>query len=250
MVICNSRFTASTLKGLFNKAPFEILHYPVKCSTKDLDTSQREALRSRFNTAPEAIVIVQASRMEAWKGHGLLLEALARLAHVPRWVCWIGGGPQRREEVDYANSLRAYAVDLGIDRRIRFLGQRSDVAELLSATDIYCQPNLGSEPFGIAFIEAMYAGLPVVTTAAGGPLEIIDDSCGALVQPKDVASLAAELEMLIGDAVLRHQLGRAAVRRAVQLCDPATQLSRLHDMLMRVADHRVIESPQCLQSGS
>ena len=66
---------------------------------------------------------------------------------------------------------------------MRWLGQRRDVPELLAAADIYCQPNVGAEPFGIVFVEALYTGLPVVTTALGGALEIIDASCGVLVPP-------------------------------------------------------------------
>jgi glycosyltransferase involved in cell wall biosynthesis len=233
LVICNSRFTASTstLKRFLNRVPFEILHCPVPHRTKKLDSAQREALRSSLDTKPEAIVVLQTSRMQALKGHRLLLDALALLAHMPQWVWWIAGGPQRPEEVEYATSLRAHAVNLSLDRRIRFLGERSDVAELVLAADIYCQPNFRPEAFGIAFIEAMHAGLPVVTTAAGGPLEILDESCGVLVRPEDVASLAAELEGLICSEGRRRQLAAAAVRRATELCDPATQLRLLHCMI-------------------
>ena len=120
LVICNSRFTASTLRQLFNRTPFEILYNPVVRSAKKLESAQRTTLRSRFDTAPEALVLIQASRMQPWKGHRLLLQALARLAHLPQWVCWIAGGPQRQREVEYANSLRGPAVELGIERAYTF----------------------------------------------------------------------------------------------------------------------------------
>jgi glycosyltransferase involved in cell wall biosynthesis len=233
LVICNSRFTASTLGRLFSVAPFETLYYPVVRRAEKLDSAQREALRSRLNTASEAVVILQASRMESWKGHWLLLDALARLADVPQWFCWIAGGPQRHEEIAYAKALQARALVLGLAPRIRFLGQRSDVAQLLAAADIYCQPNLGAEPFGIAFIEAMHAGLPVVTTAAGGPLEIFDESSGVLVKPNDAASLAAQLGTLMRNEGMRSRLGVAGVCRAVQLCDPGNQLRRLHAIIQQ-----------------
>jgi glycosyltransferase involved in cell wall biosynthesis len=240
LVICNSRFTAATLGRLFRGMPFETLYNPVEHCAGILEAAQREALRRGLDTASEAVVLMQASRMEPWKGHGLLLEALARLADVPQWVCWIAGGPQRREEVAYAETLRARAIELGLERRVHFLGQRSDVAQLLLAADIYCQPNLRPEPFGIAFIEAMHAGLPVVTTAAGGLLEIIDESCGVLVQPNDAASLAFRLETLIGNGELRHRLGVAGVRRAIQLCDASTQLQRLHAIMRRAAGEQTM----------
>jgi len=56
-------------------------------------------------------------------------------------------------------------------RRVRFVGERLDVARILAAADIFCQPNIEAEPFGIVFIEALYAGLPVVASASGGALE-------------------------------------------------------------------------------
>ncbi|MBV8055274.1 MAG: glycosyltransferase family 4 protein [Deltaproteobacteria bacterium] len=235
LVICNSRYTASTLGRLFSAVSPETLYYPVVCHAEKLESAQREVLRSRLNTTSEAVVILQASRMEPWKGHWLLLDALARLAEVPQWVCWIAGGPQRHEEIAYAKALHARATALGLTPRIRFLGQRADVVQLLAAADIYCQPNLSAEPFGIAFIEAMHAGLPVVTTAAGGPAEIIDDSCGVLVQPNDPASLAAQLETLVKNEGLRRQLGAAGVRQATQFCDPGTQLQRLHGIIRQTA---------------
>ena len=235
LTICNSWFTASTstLTGFLNRVPFEILYCPVRSCTKNLDSVQREALRRDLDTEPESIVIVQVSRMQALKGHRILFEAVARLVHLPQWVCWIAGGPQRDDELEYTNSLRALASDLRIEPRIRFLGQRSDIADLLLAANIYCQPNVGPEAFGIALIEAMQAGLPVVTTAAGGPLEILNESCGVLVPPDDPISLAAELETLISNEGRRRQLGVGATRRATQLCDPATQLWRLYFTIIR-----------------
>ena len=98
------------------------------------------------------------------------------------------GGAQRPEEQEYMREIQEKAIQLGIGERVRFLGQRSDVPSLLAAADIFSQPNLGAEPFGIVFIEALAAGLPVVTTAMGGPQEIIDESCGFVAPPGDAES--------------------------------------------------------------
>jgi glycosyltransferase involved in cell wall biosynthesis len=95
LVICNSRFTASTVKRLFSPVSLEILYYPVVHHAKKIESHQREKLRSSLNTPAEAVVLIQASRMQPWKGHPLLLDALGRLAHLPHWICWIAGGPQR-----------------------------------------------------------------------------------------------------------------------------------------------------------
>lgn len=127
--------------------------------------------------------------------------------------------------------LRAEAAALGIGPRVNFLGERSDIARLLAAADIYCQPNICPESFGITFVEAMYAGLPVVTTAIGGALEIVDGSCGMLVEPNEPAALARALGKLIEDRELRARLSAAGPAHAAALCDPARQMAHLAEPL-------------------
>ena len=169
--------------------------------------------------------------MEGGKGHELLLLALTTLRELPSWVAWIVGGAQRPQELYYLSSLKKAAAALGIEDRVMFLGQRSDVPRILEAADIHCQPNTGPDSFGITFIEALYAGIPVVTTAMGGAQEIVDDSCGILVPPNDPQALGAALQQLIQDSALRSRLGAAGPIRARQLCDPATQMARLGELL-------------------
>src|SRR5205814_808240 len=114
-----------------------------------------------------------------------------------------------------------------------FVGQRSDVRQLLAAADIHCQPNLGPEPFGIAFIEALYAGLPVVTTNMGAAPEIITDDCGLLVAPI-ADDLATALRALIEDPARRSKLGAEGPQRAKKLCDPRSTLKAIEDTFAKL----------------
>ena len=98
-------------------------------------------------------------------------------------------------------------------------------------TDVFCQPNAEPEPFGIVFIEALDAGLPVVTTDMGGGREIVTAECGILVPPADPAALSGVLAGLKGDRERRARLGRRGPVRARALCDPANQLRKLSDAL-------------------
>jgi glycosyltransferase involved in cell wall biosynthesis len=188
-------------------------------------------VRRELDTPDDATVIIQASRLERWKGQSLLIEALGCLKEEPGWVAWVAGGAQRPHEAVYLDELKASANRLGIADRVRFLGQRSDVPRLLQAADIHCQPNTGPEPFGIVFIEAMYAGLPLVSTRMGGGAELIDESCGILVPPAEPLGLANALRRLLNDPEERARLGAAGPDRAKALCDPATILHSLHDLL-------------------
>lgn len=223
LVISNSRFAAATVPAMYPAVPRCVLYAPVAAG----GAAAAGRARTRLELAAEdgVPVILIASRFEAWKGHRDLIAAAARI--VEPWRLWIAGVPQRKGEEEYARSLRALVSSLGIEDRVRFLGERTDVPALMRAADIHCQPNSGPEPFGLAFVEALYAGLPVVTTAMGGALEIVTDACGRLVPPGDPEALVQALRTLVIDGDARRRLGAAGPARAAGLCDPARQLARL-----------------------
>lgn len=228
LVICNSRFTESTTPALYPGVRTTLVHPPVPAARPG---RERRYVRMSLDTPEDAVVVIQASRCEAWKGHRVLLDALVRLKQVPGWIWWLAGGPQRPEEHDFLDGLKAAAAAAGIEGRIRWLGQRADVPTLLHAADVLCQPNLEPEPFGITFVEALAAGLPVVASAHGGVTEIVDPSCGVLVPPGDAAALSGVLHSLVEGADRRLRLGAAAPARAAALCDPLTQVRRLAQAL-------------------
>jgi glycosyltransferase involved in cell wall biosynthesis len=234
MVICCSEFTAGLLWKVYPGVRAEVVHPPVPpIKTQLHDPAHRTALRKQLQTPDDAVVIVQASRMEEWKGHRLHLEALARMRDLPDWMCWFVGGAQRPAEERYLEELKLAAERLGIEDKVRFLGQRSDVHEVLASADVFCQPNTGPEPFGIVFVEALWAGLPVITTNFGGGLEIVDSTCGALNPPNDAAALAATLTGFVESADLRRQMSQAAPARARKLCETTQQLRQLRSLIQQ-----------------
>ena len=242
--ICNSKYTANSLPVIFPGLRFDMIYYPVReCALKSPSQKSLQ-VRNEFDTPADAIVIVQVSRLERWKGHMVHLEALSRLREVPKWIAWIVGGAQRPDEVAYQAELKAAARALGIADRVRFVGERSDVAEILAASNIFCQPNVEAEPFGIVFVEALHAGLPVVASALGGSLEIVDSTCGILVPPLKPEAVADALAQLIGDRDLRIRLGAAGPARAKHLTDPAVQLSRLHAILENFSGRAEVGAPE------
>ncbi|MFO0951440.1 MAG: glycosyltransferase family 4 protein [Isosphaeraceae bacterium] len=230
LALVQSHFTAETLPRLYPGVPSEVLRLPVRPRPVDRDTA-RAAVRAELGTPADDFVTVTTCRLERWKGHTLLLDALGRLRDRGGWSAWVAGGVQRPQEQIYLDELKAQAAALGIDDRVRFLGSRDDVPRLLAAADVHCQPNLGPEPFGIAYVEALYAGLPVVSTRMGGAAEIVTEDCGVLVPPGDAASLADALGILMDDPSRRTRLGAAGPARALSLCDPATVLGRLAALL-------------------
>ncbi|HYM23040.1 MAG TPA: glycosyltransferase family 4 protein [Vicinamibacterales bacterium] len=235
LAICNSAFTANALTALYPRVPTRVIANPVDVERVTMPAGERQSLRRSLGADDSSVVIIQTSRLEAWKGHRILIDALGRLSSRADWTCWIAGGAQRAPEREYVTALRERAERLGIGNRLRWLGERQDIRQLLFAADVHCQPNTGPEPFGIAFIEALAAGLPVVATAIGGALEIVNDRCGRLVPAGDAPALADTLQLLIADPELRRRLAGAGPSRARQLCDPAVQLPKIYDALAQAA---------------
>jgi glycosyltransferase involved in cell wall biosynthesis len=227
LALSNSYAVHRELQATCRETPCEVAYYPVDLTPASLGGEERAALRRELDTAANEVVIAQPSRMEPFKGQ------------LPDtgWKCWMIGGAQRPSEEVYAQQLRHRAKALGLQDRVKFAGQRNDVARLLAAADIHCQPNAGPEPFGITFVEGLAAGLPVVSTAMGGALEIVTDRCGMLCPPEP-ALLAAALQRLVQDGGLRAALGAAGPARAKELCDPQTRMNQLADLLRTAAGSR------------
>jgi glycosyltransferase involved in cell wall biosynthesis len=229
LVVCNSRFTAATVHRLYPLVPAEIVYCPVAPLKPNHSEADINRTRADLKTPKDATVIIQVSRMEEGKGQTNHLEALSLLKDLPNWVCWLVGSPQRSDENRYLQRLQKMARSLGIAERVSFVDQSANVGELLAAADIFCQPHTGPESFGIVFIEALYAQLPVVTTAIGGACEIVDDSCGVLVRHRDARALANALKLLIENRSLRRTLGTAGPAKARALSDVSSQMRQLEN---------------------
>ncbi|MGZ3461111.1 MAG: glycosyltransferase [Archangium sp.] len=230
-LLTHSAFTAASVSALVPRLAPLVVGCPVEDRIPK-EPGVRRAVRQELGVAEDTVVILQLSRMEPGKGHALLLEALAKLGRGAAWECWVVGGAQRTEEQGYLERLRARVAEGGLTDRVRFLGQRSDVARLFTGADVFCHPNVVPEGFGIVFVEAMYAGLPVLTTDMGGAREIVDEASGARVQPRADA-VAEVLARWVADPEARRALGRAGRQRAEGLYLPSVRIPLLEDALER-----------------
>jgi glycosyltransferase involved in cell wall biosynthesis len=166
----------------------------------------REAVRAEWQVPEGAIVIVVMGALETRKGHAVLLEAAERLAPAALGLRFVFCGSGREEA-----SLRRQAAPR--DGAVRFAGFRSDVAACLAAADVVALPSL-REGLGVAALEAMAAGRPVVASRVGGLAEaIVHEETGLLVPPGDPSGLATAFARLATDADLRARLGAGGVAR-------------------------------------
>lgn len=230
-VITNSRFTAQSCRLLFGQSVDAVIHPATSIKHVDNRPETRKRVRLELQTPATDVVVFHFSRFERWKGHELLLQALGHLKDVPGWRLWMAGAVQKADEIAFAKSLESLSAELGIRSRVQMIGQRRDIPQVLAAADIHCQPNLGPEPFGLAFVEALAAGLPSVSINHGGAAEIITPDCGILVQPDSPERLAESLKKLIESPELRANLGMHGPARAARLCDPVIILNQLNQSL-------------------
>ena len=162
------------------------------------------ALRAQpaaFEVVPRIIML---ARFAPQKAQGLLVEAV-RGINKPFELVFVGDGPTRPE-------VEQQVRDAGLASRVRFLGQRLDVAELLASSHIFALFTHW-EGFPISILEAMRAGLPSVVSDVGGVREAIDESCGRIIAPRDVSGFRAAVDELLGSAAIRAELGAAARSR-------------------------------------
>ncbi len=159
--------------------------------------------------------------------------ARARASGADGWLVLIGDGP-----ADYKAQVRAEAVRCGVTSRIVWAGQRHDVPHILSALDLLVVASQ-AEPFGLAALEAMAAGLPVVATAVGGLTEsVVSGATGLVVPPRDVVALGEAMATLMGDAELRRRFGDAGRRRVGERFSAETQVPKIEAVLASVAGIR------------
>lgn len=174
-------------------------------------------------------VVLTTARLHRQKGHCYLLQAAALL---PEAVFVLAGdGPERPR-------LEAQARELELAERVVFLGHRDDVPELLAACDLLVLPSL-FEGLGLALLEAMAAGKPVVASAVGGIDEVvIDGETGLLVPPADPVALADAIRRILLDTALASSLAAAGKARVSQQFSAETMVERVTQIYGEILDAR------------
>ena len=172
-----------------------------------LPDAQRAALRGALGLGAGDVAATMLGVMRAGKGHEQLIEAARRIpTGSPVRFLLAGDGPLRHQ-------LEAHAAAAGLlGDRMRFLGWRSDVAQLLAASDLIVHPTF-FDALPTALIHGLAAGIPAVASDTGGVAEILTPGTGMLVPAGDSVALAAAVSALTVDPARRAAMGRAARRR-------------------------------------
>jgi N-acetyl-alpha-D-glucosaminyl L-malate synthase BshA len=197
-----------------DKAPIEVIANSVDVKRfRPAPTKDWERLASLFPAAsfsPMPKVLIHNSNFRSLKRTDEVVRIFARVSEqVPSLLVFIGDGPDRAE-------TQALVAQLKLERSVCFMGEQADVPWLLQSSDVFILPS-ETESFGLAALEALSCGVPVVATAVGGLPELISDATtGFLHAVGEVEAMSRSVVKLLRDDGLRAQFAAAARARVEQ----------------------------------
>lgn len=227
-IVCNSEATRRTVQRdlpLVHARKICVVYPGVPDWTSDQPPAVAPAVlpavppgvtRAALGLQPDDLVVGYTGTFMPVRRHDFLLEAFVQvIAQVPRArLLLMGEGPLRH---DVSSRIQA----LGLSQAVLVLGTRSDARQVLTLLDAYVNP-ASAEAFGIATVEAMLAGLPVVVADCGALPELITDGhTGLVVRPEDASALAGALVRVLTDRAHARQWGQAARQSALVRFSPA-----------------------------
>lgn len=186
--------------------------------------------RRELGFPADAVIAGMVARVVERKGQDLALKALA-LQPASSKVHLVIAGP---DDTSFAQTLRAMTSDLGLTQRVKFLGSRADVGEVIKGLDFVLAPSR-HEAMSLTLIETACVGRAVIATMVGGNAEVvIHGETGLLVPTEDVAALASAIAALAGDARVRQGMGEAARIRYEQQFHIDTMVDRTIEVYEQV----------------
>ncbi len=193
---------------------------------RPLDAHAEHGPKARLAERPRVLTHVSNFRPLKRVDDVVRIFAAVR-AEVPSRLDLVGEGPER-------SRIEALVASLGLASHVRFLGEKSDLISLLQHSDLFLLPSQ-TESFGLAALEAMACGVPVVASDVGGiPEVVVDGETGFLVAPGDIALMAKHARRLLTDEDLRRRVSREARHVAETRFRPAPAIDRYEALYRRV----------------
>jgi glycosyltransferase involved in cell wall biosynthesis len=184
--------------------------------------SDRQEMRSALGATGDTPLLVMVGRLTDWKGHGVLVEALAKVKDLDWQMAFVGGGNDGLEA-----DLKSRIAGHGLDSRIHWTGSRRDIPAILAASDLAFSASTRPEAFGLASIEAQAMQTPVIATDHGGSREtVIAGETGWLVAPKNPDAIADAIRTALADPARLGQMGTRARENILANFTAANMLQR------------------------
>ncbi len=194
----------------------------------------KEDARRSLGLPQECLIVTTVARLVPQKGHRSLLEAAKNIVSKYKSVRFVlVGDGGLRTQLEYLSNI------LGISDYVVFLGKRTDVPQILAASDVFVLPSLW-EGLPLVLVEAGLARLPVVATRVDGIMEVVEDGRnGLLVPPGDAHTLAEAIWTLLKNPALRQQMGEEGRAIALQRFTMERIASQVADLYRKLLNQRV-----------
>jgi glycosyltransferase involved in cell wall biosynthesis len=204
---------------------------------RDQKSSEDQRILLTAMDNPGTINIGAVSRLSEEKGIQFLLKAVPLIARqISHFKVYIAG------EGNYRRHLHSLVESLHVQRYVQFVGFLDNVPEFLQQLDLYVQPSR-SESLGVAIMEAMSAGLPVVATRVGGIPEIIADNVSGLLVPSQNADVLAEaIVALCRDSEMRQRMGTAGKQLIDQRFRVSDFIRQMYDLYEELLEKKGLAS--------
>ncbi|MBD2362169.1 glycosyltransferase family 4 protein [Anabaena minutissima FACHB-250] len=197
------------------------------CDDDIQELRQQLGLENKF-------VVGHFSRLSPWKGQHILIEAIAKC---PPQVTAILVGDALFGEQDYVKQLHQQITQLGLENRVKFLGFRADIPQLMAACDLVTHTSTAPEPFGRVIVEAMLCGTPVIAAKAGGAMELVEHGVnGFLVTPGEPQELAQVINTCLRETQITATIANQARNIASQRFDVANVNQQIAKCLQGIGD--------------
>jgi glycosyltransferase involved in cell wall biosynthesis len=230
VAVCDAERDAVVSAGMCSRERIDVVRNGVDPRRFNA-APDRDGIRTQLGIAAEMILVTTICRLARPRDFHTLLAGFAAAANSePRaHLLIVGDGP-------WKGMIEHEVKKLGLTGRTTFTGTRSDVASILSASDIFVLTSSGGDGLPLGILEAMAAGLPVVATACDGiPEAVKHEETGWLVDRGDARGLAAALQHLLHNPQLRCRLGtagRALVSREFDVRRTVAELTRVYERLV------------------
>jgi glycosyltransferase involved in cell wall biosynthesis len=224
---------AASFEKIYGHPAFAIIPHGIPVARFAVTSEGRRSWRACEGIPDDAIVFVCSARLSRQKNVAGLLSAFAHVRSPGRKVTLLvaGEGPLRSE-------LEAQVRSLGLAERVRLLGARTDVPEVLNAADVFVLSS-SWEGNPLSVMEAMAAALPVISTSVGGVPELVEDGVtGLLVPPGNSEPLTAAMARLVEDSVLRRRMAKSASVVAGERWDVSVMARAYEQLYGRMLERR------------
>lgn len=190
-----------------------------------------------LNLRAQSLIVGTIAQVYPRKGIDILIRGFAQAAVEINDLHLLIIGGDKSSDQRYLKEYQQLVQDLGIEKKVHFLGFRSDTKELLSVIDVFVLASR-REPFGIVLLEAMLAGVPVIGSAVDGIVEIVkDNEVGFLIKPDNSSLLAKKLKTLLQDQTLRDKMGgkgREHVIKHFSIEKTAREVEKVYQTVMKI----------------